>query len=119
MCVWNFLVKSSKYELIYAIISEWGVVFNIYAVNHSSFRCVLIINQNVRELFWSFKKLGSSLTTEENSSSTNGTSEMDVERAKVSEDTPVTPSSDTIIGKTKSNYALYSILSVILLLLPE
>ncbi|XP_077095202.1 zinc finger MYM-type protein 4 isoform X2 [Siphateles boraxobius] len=37
---------------------------------------------------------------EENSSSTNGTSEMDVDRAKVSEGTPVTPitpSSDTII----------------------
>ncbi|RXN08835.1 zinc finger MYM-type 4-like protein [Labeo rohita] len=34
---------------------------------------------------------------EENSSSINGSVEMDEERAKVSEDTPVTPSSDTII----------------------
>ncbi len=40
------------------------------------------------------------LTTEENSSSVNGSLEMDEERAKVSEDTPVTPLSDTIIGKT-------------------
>ncbi|KAI2654206.1 Zinc finger MYM-type protein 4 [Labeo rohita] len=36
-------------------------------------------------------------TSEENSSSINGSVEMDEERAKVSEDTPVTPSSDTII----------------------
>lgn len=51
---------------------------------------------------------------EENSSSINGSSEMDEERAKVSEDTPVTPLSDTIIGKTW-NYFKYNLFSVILL----
>lgn len=40
------------------------------------------------------------LTTEESSSSINGSVEMEEERAKISEGTPVTPSSDTIIGKT-------------------
>ncbi len=56
------------------------------------------------------------LTTEENSSSVNGSLEMDEERAKVSEDTPVTPLSDTIIGKATWNYTKYNLFSVILLL---
>ncbi len=34
---------------------------------------------------------------------------MDEERAKVSEDTPVTPLSDTIIGKTKHEIILNTI----------
>lgn len=43
-------------------------------------------------------KMGFSVTIDENSSSTIGSSEVDEERTKVSEENPLTPSSDAIIG---------------------